>query len=91
MWRLPISDLKDKIQLSASTAFFKSSDIGSVRFDEKMKPSFEDAKFVIDYLLSNKNKYASFVSNISYYYRKRADGSSTLDGACSIQICLLEY
>ena len=78
---LPISDLKDKIQLSASTAFFKSSDIGSVRFDEKMKPSFEDAKFVIDYLLSNKNKYASFVSNISYYYRKRADGSSTLDGA----------
>lgn len=78
---LPISDLKDKIQLSASTAFFKTKDIQSVRFDEKMKPSFEDAKFVTDYLLANSNKYASFVSNISYYYRKRADGSSTLDGA----------
>jgi glycosyltransferase involved in cell wall biosynthesis/CDP-glycerol glycerophosphotransferase (TagB/SpsB family) len=69
------------IQLSVNSAFFKSEKIQNenIVFGEKIKPSFEDAKFVIDYLeISNKSKI-TFVEEAKYYYRKRQDGSSTLD------------
>ena len=81
---LPLSNLKDHLQLSASTAFFKIDNIRNahIYFDEAMKPSFEDAKFVTDYILNTDvSTNAAFLSKISYFYRKRSDGSSTLDGA----------
>ena len=81
---LPLSNLKDHLQLSASTAFFKIDNIcnAHISFDEAMKPSFEDAKFVTDYILNTDlSTNAAFLSKISYFYRKRSDGSSTLDGA----------
>ena len=81
---LPLSNLKDHLQLSASTAFFKIDNIRNahISFDEAMKPSFEDAKFVTDYILNTDlSTNAAFLSKISYFYRKRSDGSSTLDGA----------
>lgn len=81
---LPLSNLKDHLQLSASTAFFKIDNIRNahIYFDEAMKPSFEDAKFVTDYILNtDASTNAAFLSKISYFYRKRSDGSSTLDGA----------
>ena len=81
---LPLSNLKDHLQLSASTAIFKTGYIKDqgILFDEEMKPSFEDAKFVTDYILKTDQKTkAGFISDISYFYRKRSDGSSTLDGA----------
>ena len=80
----PLSNLKDHLQLSASTAFFKIDNIRNahIYFDEAMKPSFEDAKFVTDYILNtDASTNAAFLSKISYFYRKRSDGSSTLDGA----------
>lgn len=80
----PMTDLKDHLQLSASTAFFKIENIrqAHILFDEAMKPSFEDAKFVTDYILNTDlSANAAFVSKISYFYRKRSDGSSTLDSA----------
>ena len=83
---LPLSNLKDHLQLSASTAFFKIDNIRNahISFDEEMKPSFEDAKFVTDYILNtDTSTNAAFLSKISYFYRKRSDGSSTLDGAWS--------
>ena len=83
---LPLSNLKDHLQLSASTAFFKIDNIRNahISFDEEMKPSFEDAKFVTDYILNtDASTNAAFLSKISYFYRKRSDGSSTLDGAWS--------
>lgn len=81
---LPLSNLKDHLQLSASTAFFKIDNIRNahISFDEAMKPSFEDANFVTDYILNTDlSTNAAFLSKISYFYRKRSDGSSTLDGA----------
>ena len=81
---LPLSNLKDHLQLSASTAFFKIDNIRNahISFDEAMKPSFEDAKFVTDYILNTDlSTNAAFLSKISYFYRKRSDGSSTLDRA----------
>lgn len=81
---LPLSNLKDHLQLSASTAFFKIDNIRNahISFDEAMKPSFEDAKFVTDYILNTDlSTNAAFLSKISYFYRKRSNGSSTLDRA----------
>lgn len=79
-----LANLKNHLQLSASTAFFKIEHIKNhhVLFDKDMKPSFEDAKFVTDYILScQQNSHAGFIADVSYFYRKRSDGSSTLDSA----------
>lgn len=81
---LGVSNLENYLQLSASTAIFKMPEISkhNILFDEKMKPSFEDAKFVTDYILNIDKSYkVGFLSGISYFYRKRDDGSSTLDSA----------
>lgn len=77
-----IKDLGKQIQLSASTAFFRKSIIeeNNLEFDNDIKPSFEDAEFVASYLF-NVDGYAGFLKNAKYYYRKRSDGSSTLDKA----------
>lgn len=77
----PIRNLEGNLQLSVSTAFFNATYINDVRFDERIKPNFEDAKFIADYLLANFDKKAGFIDSVSYYYRKRSDGTSTLDSA----------
>ena len=77
----PISNLEDKLQLSVSTALFNANGINKIRFNEDIKPNFEDAKFVADYLLENFDKKIGFIDNVSYFYRKRSDGTSTLDQA----------
>ncbi|MCZ7833612.1 CDP-glycerol glycerophosphotransferase family protein [Atlantibacter hermannii] len=80
---VPINDLGKNIQLSASASFFKLEHIKSygVTFDTELKPNFEDGKFIADYLLYASQGYAAFISDSIYYYRKREDGSSTLDTA----------
>ncbi|SEP68357.1 CDP-glycerol glycerophosphotransferase family protein [Basfia succiniciproducens] len=81
---LDFQELNDYFQMSASTAFFRTQEIigNHILFDSEMKPSFEDAKFVNDYLLRTNQGYkVGFVSDVSYFYRKRSDGTSTLDGA----------
>lgn len=81
---LSIKNLNDYIQLSVNSAFFRTEYIklNNVRFNEKIKPNFEDAKFVGDYTnrLLQESKVA-FITGTSYFYRKRSDGTSTLDGA----------
>lgn len=79
-----ISNLDKNIQMSASSTIFKvNKDIteGYCHFNEKIKPNFEDAKFIADYFLFNYDKKIIFVENAKYYYRKREDGSSTLDNS----------
>lgn len=79
-----ISDLQHHIQLSVNSAFFKILEIkeNNILFDEKLKPNFEDAKFVGDYcILANQKSTVGFVKDSQYFYRKRSDGTSTLDGA----------
>lgn len=74
-----IKDLGKNIQLSAATALIKTELIKDFRFDEDLKPCFEDAKFINEYLLDNLDKDAIFIESARYFYRKRADESSTLD------------
>lgn len=79
-----ISKLNNNIQMSASSTIFKVNESiteGHCTFNENIKPNFEDAKFIADYFLYNHDKEIIFVENAKYYYRKREDGSSTLDNS----------
>jgi glycosyltransferase involved in cell wall biosynthesis/CDP-glycerol glycerophosphotransferase (TagB/SpsB family) len=71
------------IQLSAPTAFFDAQVIArhSLTFGETIRPSFEDAHFVNTYLLHVPERAAVFVPSARYFYRKRRNGTSTLDTA----------
>lgn len=72
------------LQLSAATAFFDAAIIHGttgLQLDERIKPNFEDAHFVNCYLAACKAKNVIFLKSAKYYYRKRAAGTSTLDGA----------
>lgn len=47
-------------------------------FDERIRPNFEDAHFLGCYLLSRPAPQVGFVASAEYLYRRRSDGSSTL-------------
>lgn len=80
----PSNDIDRCMQLSASTAIFKSKKINAnnISFNENIKPSFEDAHFTSHYMsiLEVKDNIA-FLKSSKYLYRKRSDGSSTLDSS----------
>ncbi len=68
------------IQLFTNSSFINTNYLAKhIRFDKKLKPNFEDAKFINEYLLKNINLKSVFLPNVKYFYRKREDGSSTLD------------
>ena len=71
------------MQLSVNTAWFRRDLIEqhSLRFDPRIFPTFEDAHFVNRFLLLNPNSEVAFSKAPTYYYRKRSDGTSTLDSA----------
>lgn len=64
------------IQLSMSCSMIKSSCFENRRFDEELAYG-EDAKILLDILL-DKMRYG-VVSDTSYLYRKRVEGTSALD------------
>lgn len=76
-------DLKKDVQLSVNSAIFKSKIISdnNVLFGEDIKPNFEDAHFVSMYLMYLSKEKVAFLKSAQYFYRKRSDGSSTLDKA----------
>ena len=78
---LKIANLGRYIQMSASTAFFKASVIrkNKLKQSELIKPVFEDAHFVAKYLSYVQDCRATFIKKSKYFYRKRKDGSSSLD------------
>ncbi|MCE7310494.1 CDP-glycerol glycerophosphotransferase family protein, partial [Campylobacter coli] len=74
-------NLDNFIQLSAASCFINTRFINNLIFDEKLKPNFEDAKFINEYLLENINLKSVFLTNAKYFYRKREEGNSTLDNS----------
>lgn len=82
---VPISNADNEIQLSASSAFFRTSIIKNdeIFFDSRVKPNFEDAHFISKYLLNIEDGYILFMKDAEYIYRKREDGTSTLDTSWS--------
>ncbi|MGS3128066.1 CDP-glycerol glycerophosphotransferase family protein [Aeromonas caviae] len=73
--------LDTHFQLSASSAIFRMDDINETGliFDGRIKPNFEDGHFIGTYLAKDELGSVGFVPSSKYYYRKREDGSSTLD------------
>jgi glycosyltransferase involved in cell wall biosynthesis/CDP-glycerol glycerophosphotransferase (TagB/SpsB family) len=84
-YHCPLNDMGKNIQLSASTSIFKLSEIKEheIRFNSKVKPNFEDAHFVAIYLSKLDSGNVAFLRSSKYFYRKRTDGTSTLDTAWS--------
>ena len=76
-----INEMKHHIQMSASTAFFKTPLIKKMhlRFDEKVKPNFEDAHFVNRYMIEYAHSSICFVKPAVYNYRRRKERNSTID------------
>ena len=69
-------------QGSAPAAFFRADLVAAhgLRFDERIRPNFEDGHFCSRYLLLAEKPLVGFLGTARYIYRKRADGSSTLQG-----------
>lgn len=78
-----IDNLEGNFNVSAASSIFKYDVIRDYKigFDENVKPNFEDGKFIADYLLECQRGKVSFNSNSIYFYRKRADNSSTLNNS----------
>ncbi|EHJ4644423.1 CDP-glycerol glycerophosphotransferase family protein [Campylobacter coli] len=74
-------NLDNFIQLSAASCFINIRYLNKLLFDERLKPNFEDAKFINEYLLENINLKSTFLPKAKYFYRKREDGNSTLDNS----------
>ena len=81
--KLAIKNLDNKINLSAAASIFDAKIIqdNQLAFDSIVKPNFEDGKFIGEFLIHAYAHDAWFADNVIYNYRKRDDGSSTLDGA----------
>lgn len=80
---LPLDNLEDYIQLSASSLFLERSSLisSNIYFDDRIKPSFEDAHFLNKYLIDASSGLMAFVPQALYIYRKRESQNSTLDTA----------
>lgn len=82
---VPINNLDRNINLFVTVSFFQTEILhkNSIIFDEKIKPNFEDGKFLADYFLHTEDGYVAYLQKAVFFYRKRGDGSSTIDGAWS--------
>lgn len=80
---VPVSAESTPIQLSAASAFFRRDLLRAKgrRFDESIRPHFEDGHFIGRYLVENPGRALGLCGRAIYYYRKRENASSTLDGS----------
>lgn len=78
---VPVANPGNFVQHHVNSVFFRRSQIEAslLRFDARVRPCFEDAHFVARYLMRCTGGTIGFVRGARYYYRKRADKSSTLD------------
>jgi glycosyltransferase involved in cell wall biosynthesis len=76
-----VLDHPEYIQLSGATAFFRKSllDEHKIFFDERVKPTFEDANFINKFFLISQNFEIAFLKNAIYFYRKRSKPTSLID------------
>lgn len=71
------------VHMHASSAFFRLTRVSKLglRFDERVRPVFEDAHFVQKYLLALSKRLVFVSDSAQYFYRRRADNSSTLQNS----------
>ena len=68
---------------SSTTSLMRRDVIGDLRFNAGLRPNFEDGDFAVRYLLAAPSRQTGFIGSARYYYRKRADQSSTLQTGIS--------
>jgi len=75
----------DCIQMHCSSTLIDTTLVArhALRFDQRIRPTFEDAHFVASSLLASGNTELGAVSTARYNYRKRADSSSTINTSSS--------
>ncbi|WGE69271.1 CDP-glycerol:glycerophosphate glycerophosphotransferase [Actinobacillus equuli subsp. haemolyticus] len=81
--KVPVTDMDNYINLFVTVTFFKTQHLkdSSIEFDSRIKPHFEDGKYLADYLLYVYKGKIAYIKNAIFYYRKRGDGNSTIDTA----------
>ena len=75
-----IDDLPEYFHGSAPAAFFRLARLREleIRFDDHVRPNFEDGHFCCRYLLAADRPLVGFVATARYHYRKRQNSTSTL-------------
>ncbi len=68
---------------SSTTSLMRRNVIGDLRFNPGLRPNFEDGDFAVRYLLGAPSRETGFIGSARYYYRKRADQTSTLQTGIS--------
>ncbi|MCQ9386010.1 CDP-glycerol glycerophosphotransferase family protein [Brevibacterium sp. 50QC2O2] len=68
------------IHMHAASTFFRVTTLHrlNTHFDKRIRPIFEDGHFVAHYLLDQRDRLVGFVGTAIYNYRRRADGTSSL-------------
>ena len=68
---------------SANLTMFRMDRIAAtgLRFDERIRPNFEDGHFPVHYLLALDRPIVGLLRDARYIYRRRAAGTSTLQGS----------
>ncbi len=68
------------VQTGVNAAFMRRDliEASGLEFDERVRPTFEDAHFVARYLLRNHLHKIGLMASAKYRYRQRGDGSSTM-------------
>ena len=71
----------DTMLSSATVSFFRRDLLSAnqLRFNESLRPNFEDGDFAGRYVIAADPTGVGYVADAVYYYRKRADGTSTSD------------
>lgn len=80
---LDLRQATDAFHGSAPAAFFRGDVLQreNLRFDGRIRPNFEDGHFCARYLLAVDIPMLGLLKSAEYIYRKRADGSSTLQNS----------
>ncbi len=80
---VPIQNLDKNINLFVTVSFFQTEILrnANIEFDSKIKPNFEDGKYLADYFLHAEDGNVAYLQKAIFFYRKRGDGSSTIDGS----------
>ncbi|MBS7838555.1 CDP-glycerol glycerophosphotransferase family protein [Wohlfahrtiimonas chitiniclastica] len=76
-------NLENNINLSSSASFFRADNFRQfgIDYDIRIKPSYEDAKLISDYLTYTPKGKVAFLKEAIYFYRRRSDNSSTVNNA----------
>lgn len=90
---LSATDLEDCVQFSSSSSVYKAAIIKDhdLSFDERLTASFEDTKFFYQYISSLSGGKILYLKDSIYYYRLRANESSSSNSQWTKKAKYLEF